>query len=333
MISQEAALPSVGFIIATLDEEHHIEACVQSVLAQDYPSELLQVAVVDGGSTDGTLRIVDAIAASDDRVVLVHNPKRIAASAFNLGARALTSDLISLVSAHSVLSSGYARTLVDAFASSGASLVGGRMRSVVRPGGGPTAEAIARATSSPFGLGSARFHYDDEPGWVDTAFPGAYRRQLFDEIGYFDESLVRNQDDELHLRARLAGHPMWFEPALITDYFPRTTFARLWRQYFEYGWWRAATVRKHGRVASWRHLAPPVFVAGAVGGATLARQRLACRFWIAGMLAWLGIVGVGAAREPGGVGLKARVGVAIGLLHVAYGCGFWVGLARGGRGG
>ena len=76
---------------------------------------------------------------------------------------------------------------------------------------------------------------------MDTAFPGAYRRELFALIGGFDETLVRNQDDDLHLRARLAGHPMWFEPRLRSTYRPRRTLGRLWSQYYQYGWWRAVT--------------------------------------------------------------------------------------------
>jgi succinoglycan biosynthesis protein ExoA len=328
-------LPTVSFVIATLEEERSIERCVRSLLDQRYPADLIEVAVVDGGSADRTCELVSALAAADPRVRLLHNPGRIAASAFNIGVAATTGSLVSLVSAHSTTDPNYAALLVEAFEASGAWLVGGRMDAATEPAGdAPMAEAIVRATSSPLGLGSARFHYSDRPQWVDTAFPGAYRRELFAEIGGFDESLIRNQDDELHLRARLAGHPMWFDPRLRSTYRPRHTLAALWRQYYEYGWWRAATIHKHRRVAAVRHLAPAALVAGLVGGPVLAavvpqHAARAGLVWVGGLGTWIGLLGLAGWRERGApAGVPGRVPAAIGCLHIAYGAGFWGGVLR-----
>ncbi|WP_214365443.1 glycosyltransferase family 2 protein [Pseudonocardia sp. H11422] len=325
--------PTVGFVVATLDEEAAIEVCVRSLLDQRYPADKIEVVVVDGGSTDRTREVVCALAAADGRVRLLHNPARIAASAFNIGVAGTTADLVSLVSAHSTTDPDYAALLVDAFGSSGAALVGGRMDAEALPGAGPIAEAISRATSSPFGLGSARFHYSDAPGWVDTAFPGAYRRELFAQIGGFDEALGRNQDDELHLRARLAGHRMWFDPRLRSSYRPRRTLRALWHQYFQYGWWRAVTIHKHRRVASLRHLAPAALVAGLASGPVLVamagRRRLIAGTWAGGIASWAGVLALAGWRERGAPpGVPGRVPAAVGCLHLAYGAGFWAGAAR-----
>lgn len=326
-------LPTIAFVVATLNEEAAIEDCVRSLLDQRYPADRIEVAVADGGSTDRTREIVSGMAAVDGRVRLLHNPRGIAATAFNIGVASTTGDLISLASAHSVTDPGYASVLAEAFGSSAAALVGGRMDAVAEPDATPMARAIVRATSSPLGLGPARFHYSDRPGWVDTAFPGAYRRRLFGEIGGFDESLVRNQDDDFHLRARRAGHPMWFEPRLRSEYRPRRTLPRLWRQYFGYGRWRAATLAKHRRVASLRHLAPAALVAGlaagpavAVGGRRWSHQVGGA--WVAGVLAWSGVLVAAAWRErdhPPEV--RVRVPTVVGCLHLAYGAGFWAGVA------
>jgi GT2 family glycosyltransferase len=327
-----AELPSIAFVVAALDEESAIEGCVRSLLAQDYPPDRIEVAVVDGGSTDRTREIVAAVAAADPRVRLLDNPRRIAASAFNIGVAATGSALVSLASAHSRTEPGYAAALAEAFACSGAALVGGRMDAVADGPDGPAdpmAQAIVRATSSPLGLGSARHHYSDRAGWVDTAFPGAYRRELFAEIGGFDESLVRNQDDELHLRARLAGHRMWFEPRLRSRYRPRRDLPALWRQYHQYGWWRAVTVHKHRRVVSARHLAPAALVAWLAAGPVvlvLAGRRGPALAWAAGPVAWAGLLAVSGWRERDGPpGTAARVPAAVGCLHLAYGTGFWAG--------
>lgn len=324
--------PTVAYVVATLNEERRIAACLESLLTQDYPADSLEVAVVDGGSTDRTRAIVEEVARSDRRVRLHDNPHRIAAAAFNVGIGATTAEIVSLMSAHAVVARNYTQTMVEAFEKSGARLVGGRMAAVAE-GGTPWEEAIRRATSSPFGLGNATFHYSTEPHWVDTAFPGAYRRELLTELGGFDETLVRNQDDELHLRARLRGHRMWFDPALECSYHPRSSLTGLWRQYFEYGFWRAATLRKHRRFASWRHAVPPLFVAAAAGGAVLFPVRRVRRIWLLALVAYGGVLSAGAVREKVSVPASARMALAMAVLHLAYGSGFWVGMAKGaGRG-
>ena len=322
----------MAYVVATFNEERRIAACLQGLLAQDYPPDRLEVAVVDGGSTDGTREIVRAIAEEDPRVRLHENPLRIAAAAFNVGTRATTAEIVSLMSAHAVVAAGYTRRLVAAFEESGALLVGGRMVAAAA-GGTPWEEAIRRATSSPFGLGNAAFHYSDEAQWTDTAFPGAYRRELLEQLGGFDERLVRNQDDDLHLRARLQGHRMWFDPGLECTYHPRSTLPALWTQYFEYGFWRAATLRKHRRLASWRHAVPPLFVASVAGGAALSPVRPIRRLWLAVLGAYAAVLGAGALREKVPPPESARMALAMAVLHTAYGAGFWAGVAKGaGRG-
>jgi succinoglycan biosynthesis protein ExoA len=321
--------PTISFVVATLNEENTIESCLRSLLEQHYPADRIEVAVVDGGSTDRTREVVTRMADGDPRIRLLHNPAGIAPHAFNIGVAQTSGGLISLQSAHGTAEPDYAAVLASAFEETGAALVGGRVEARTATDAAPMAEAIARAMSSPLGLGSARYHYSDKPGWVDTAYPGAYRRELFGEIGGFDESLVRNQDDELHLRARLAGHRMWFEPRLRSIYRPRRTLRALWRQYFDYGWWRSVTVVKHRRVASWRHLVPAALVAGLAAGPVLASvgPRRLRQVWSGGVVAWLAVLLASAVREHNGSPrLALRVPVAVGCLHLAYGAGFWRGL-------
>jgi GT2 family glycosyltransferase len=324
--------PAISFVVATLNEEHTIEDCLRSLLGQHYPADRIEVAVVDGGSTDRTREVVKRMMSGDRRIQLLHNPGRTAPHAFNIGVAHTSGGLISLQSAHGTASADYAAVLASAFQNSGASLVGGRVHAEPALDSAAMGEAIARATSSPLGVGSARFHYSEKPGWVDTAYPGAYRRELFGEIGGFDESLVRNQDDELHLRARLAGYPMWFEPRLHSLYRPRSRLGPLWGQYFEYGWWRSKTLVKHRRVASPRHLVPAVLVAGLTACPVLAvalpiRRRQLGQLWAGGVVAWLSVLLAAGVRErASSLRVATRVPAAVACLHVAYGVGFWRGL-------
>lgn len=328
--------PTIAFVMATLNEEARVEAAVRSLLQQDYPAELITVAVVDGGSSDRTTEIVERLAAEDPRVRCLENPRRIAAAAFNVGIAATDSAILSLVSAHSETDRSYARVLAEAFDESGAWLVGGRQVSVAGRDT-DTARAIVTATSSPLTLGNARFRYSTEPGWVDTAFPGAYRRELFAEIGVFDETLVRNQDDDFHFRARQAGHPMWFDPRLASTYFARPTIEALARQYFGYGYWRYRTLEKHGRLASWRHAVPAALVAGLAAGSVLAWWRPTRRLWAAGTTAYVGAVvvsgGVMARGEESARPAWRRaplVSAAMAAVQLSYGAGTWT-AALGGR--
>jgi GT2 family glycosyltransferase len=327
-------IPTISFVVASLNEETTIEPCVRSLLNQRYPAGLIQVAVVDGGSTDRTREIVTGLAREDSRVRLLDNPARTAPHAFNIGIAGTTGALVSLQSAHGTADADYATVLVASFNNTDAALVGGRV--VTAPADRPTpmSEAIARAMSSPLGVGSARFRHSDRPGWVDTAYPGAYRRELFDRIGGFDESLVRNQDDELHLRARRAGYPMWFEPRLRSTYRPRQRLPQLWNQYSQYGWWRSATLIKHRQVTSLRHIVPAALVAGLTGAPIVAatlpdrrHRRLLRLLWSGGAGAWLAVLVTAGVRERGASPRVAlRVPAAVACLHIAYGVGFWRGL-------
>jgi succinoglycan biosynthesis protein ExoA len=321
--------PTISFVVATLNEEHSIEPCLHSLLNQRYPADRIEVVVVDGGSTDRTREVIERFVDGDPRIRLLHNAARIPPHAFNIGVAHTTGELISLQSAHGTADPDYAAVLASVFRTSGAALVGGRIDAAAGFNASSMAAAIVRATSSPLGLGSARHHYSDKPGWVDTAL-GTYRRDLFNQIGGFDESLVLNEDDEFHLRARLAGHRMWFDPRLRTSYRPRQTLRALWRQYFGYGWWRSVTLVKHRRVTSVRHLVPATLVAGLAGGPVLAvvtPPRWLTQVWAGGAAAWLGVLVASAIREcNGSARIALRVPMAVACLHVAYGVGFWRGV-------
>jgi GT2 family glycosyltransferase len=328
-------LPSVSFVVATLNEQQRISECLWSLLDQDYPAHLIEIAIVDGGSTDRTRDVVEETANRDPRVRLLHNPGRIAPVAFNIGIKATTGDIVSLVSAHSRTDSSYARRLAQAFTVTGAGVVGGRAVAT-SSADTATAGAIVRAMSSPFGVGNARFRHGETAGWVDTAFPGAYRRSLFEQIGPFDERLQRNQDDELHLRARRAGYGVWFDPALTTVYYPRATLTATFRQYLDYGRWRWVTILEHRSVACARHLAPAALtlslaVAGLGRPATPGLRRAARTVVAAAYGAVLSAAVVRESRRGAPRRELAVLPAAVATLHLGYGIGFWRGVLSTGQ--
>ena len=131
-------------------------------------------------------------------------------------------------------------------------------------------QAIAAATSTPFGVGGASFHYSNNEEYVDTVYMGAWRREVFDHIGQFDEKLVRNQDDEFNYRLRASGGRILLSSAIKSKYFNRGTFSSLWRQYYQYGLFKVRVLQKHPRQMRQRQFVPAAFVGMVIGGGALS---------------------------------------------------------------
>jgi GT2 family glycosyltransferase len=114
--------------------------------------------------------------------------------------------------------------------------------------------------SSVFGVGNAHFRTGGKSGCVDTVAFGAYRREVFERVGFFDEELARNQDDEFNYRVVQGGFKIFLDPAIQSDYFVRGSISKLYKQYDQYGYWKVFVNKKHGAVTTLRQLAPPLWV-------------------------------------------------------------------------
>jgi hypothetical protein len=214
-----------------------------------------------------------------------------------------------------------------ALADSRATCVGGAWRPVAATG---RAGAIARAFASRFGSGGAASRRLDFSGWVDTVYLGAWLLDELRRLGGFDETLVRNQDDELNLRIVRSGGRVWQSAAIRSWYTPRASFTALFRQFWQYGYWKVPVIRKHRLPASPRQLAPFALVALWVvlaGGAV---------FWPV-LWAWLGVaIALYAMAALGSAAIVAPpwreplvwcgVSWAFACMHFGYGAGFAAGL-------
>ena len=206
-------------------------------------------------------------------------------------------------------------------------MVGGNVRA---EGTSPTARAIALATSTPFGVGGARFHYTDHEERVDTVYMGLCRREVYERFG-FDEEMVRDQDDELSYRILDAGGVIVCNPAIRSRYFNRATMRSLWRQYYEYGFWKVRVIQKHPAQVRPRHLVPSAFVLAAAGGLVFAPFSAAVRlavFALVGTYVLADALATARWAVPADPRLAPRVAAAFPVLHVAYGVGMLVGLVR-----
>jgi succinoglycan biosynthesis protein ExoA len=328
--------PFVTVIMPIRNEALHIAHSLGAVLAQDYPPDRMEVIVVDGRSTDRTCEIVQALirprqqCANDGErgcsVHLLDNPGRITATALNIGIKQSRGDIIACVDGHTVIAPDYVRQFVEALRRTHADNVGGTMTTI---GTNRFGKAVSVATSTSFGVGSARFHYSTSEEWVDTTYLGAWPREVFARIGLFDEELVRDQDDEFNYRLRKHGGRILHSPLLRLSYTGRSRPSDLWSQYLQYGFWKVRVLQKNPRQMQLRQFVPPLLVASLIGSALLALLTnlglillalvggtyLAANLLASGLTAW--------RKRSRLIWLLPLV---FGILHISYGLGFLGGL-------
>jgi succinoglycan biosynthesis protein ExoA len=336
-MDQAASQPSdgtravpVSVIMPIRNEADFIERSLGAVLDQDYPRGFMEVLVADGMSTDGTQKAIDRLADGhpDITVVLIQNPGQIVSTGLNLALARARGDVIVRVDGHTIVAPDYVRQCVAALQRSGADNVGGRMRAVSQNKFG---EAVSLATSTRFGVGGARFHWSDREEWVDTVYMGAWPREVFQHIGMFDEEQVRNQDDELNYRLLEHGGRTLLSPSIRSHYYTRSTLRSLWTQYFQYGLWKVRVMQKHPRQMRPRQFVPPIFVGVLAISLGLAPFNATARWGLA--LTVFCYVAANATASALSVRRVERSSLPLlmlvyAVLHMSYGLGFAMGLAK-----
>lgn len=312
--------PLVSIVIPCLNEERYIVALLNSLAAQDYGADGIEVIVADGGSTDRTRELVREYPSRFARLELVDNPKRITVGGLNAGMDASQGDCWIIIGAHSHVREDFVRASVEALKRTGVACVGGPIETI---GEGTVGKAIAAAMSSPFGVGNAKFRYADEEAEVDTVPFGCYHRKVWDVVGRFDETVDGADEDSYNARLIEAGGRIMLVPTIRSSYFPRRTFKALAKQYWEYGAAKG-TLLSRGRPLQPRHFAPAAMVAGgpalAVLGLVSGKARLLLKvlsvLYVAG-----GLYTSRQAAEKTDAN-PVLTFCAMATMHVTYGAGF-----------
>ncbi|MGG7164306.1 glycosyltransferase family 2 protein [Clostridium ihumii] len=316
----------VSVVIPCRNEKKYISKCLDSFLNQNYSKELYEILVCDGMSDDGTRDIIREYEAKYDNVHLVDNKGLTAPKAMNEGIRYSKAKSIIIFGAHAYADSNFIKNNMKLlYRNDEIGCVGGTLETISENDKG---KAIALAMSSPFGVGNALFRYATEEMYVDTVAFGGYKREVLDDIGYFDDELVRNQDDEINFRVTKGGYKILLSPEIKATYYSRGSFKKLWRQYFQYGFWKVRVMQKHGRTPSVRHLVPMAFVLGNIGAAILSFLFKPI-FYIWMVVLGLYIIGdlVSSLKlTKGKRKLLKYIPIVFPILHFSYGIGFLDGL-------
>lgn len=316
---------TVSIIIPCRNEQNYIGKCLDSFVNQTYPKQCFEVFVCDGMSTDKTRTIVKEYEKKYGNIKLLDNLGLTAPKGMNLGIKKSTADIVVIFGAHAFADKDFIKYNVEALEKRGIGCAGGPIETISEDDKGT---AIALAMSSPFGVGNALFRYAQKETFVDTVAFGAYRKETLEKIGYFDEELVRNQDDELNYRVVKSGCKVLLTPKVRSYYYSRSSLSKLWKQYYQYGFWKVRVMQKHGKPASLRHLIPMIFVAANLLGIILGIfVKPILYIWLLEVLLYF-ICSIWASMKvsKGKINLFKYMPLIFPILHLSYGIGFIEGL-------
>ena len=257
-LNPDAAWPSVSVVMPVRNEAKHILAAVNAVLAQEYEGDI-DIWIAIAPSDDETEQIVEDLAQENPKVHPVRNDAGVTPAGLNAAVSASSGEVVVRVDGHVKLCDGYISRAVETMVRTGAVNVGGRQLAV-----GVTAfeKAVAAVMMSVVGSGGAEYRVGEIEKAVDTVFLGVFDRRAGDEVGWFDESLIRNQDYELNIRLRASGGLVWFDPDLFVEYQPRSSLRAVARQYFDYGFFKARVLKLHKSSMKFRQIIPPIAMLG-----------------------------------------------------------------------
>lgn len=319
----------ISIICPTYNEEKYIEQCIQSILEQDIDKTSIELIFVDGRSSDKTREIIMSYQNKYPFIQLIDNPERIVPFAMNYGIKKAVGNIIIRLDAHSEFPSNYIRVLKEQLLALNADNVGSLWQTL------PTndtlvAKSIATAISSSFGVGNAYYRIGATKTMeVDTVPFGCFHRKIFDEIGLYDEELVRNQDDELNARIIKNGGKIYLISDLVVKYYARDTIKKTRKMFYQYGLFKPLVNKKIGSPATLRQFFPMFFILGLVFGLVLSFIHPIFLYIYLGVIT-LYIMGavifsIKDAKEKKEIIYLPYIFLNI---HLAYGWGYLVGLYK-----
>lgn len=318
-------MKTVSIVIPCLNEKNYILRCLRSIAEQSYPANLVTTYVCDGMSNDGTRELIMDFAKEHPQFALLDNIQKTTPFALNLGIRQSSGEIVIILGAHSELDPDFVRKSVASFDVDPAIMcTGGVLENVYE---NSTSRMIGAAMSSSFGVGNAHFRTGNKSGFVDTVAFGAYKREIFDQVGFFDEELIRNQDDEFNFRVTNAGYKIYLNHEIRCRYFVRASFKKLYRQYYQYGYWKVFVNKKHKTITTLRQLIPMFFVLYLMLLViSIFTHKLIFLAMSAFGLLYLLLALVFAARSAASFTGLFGVALTFFILHFSYGLGYLKGI-------
>ncbi len=325
-------LPKVTIIIPCRNEERFIGDCLDSLIAQDYPKEKLEILVVDGVSEDKTREIIKSYSQKYSFIKLLENPKKVSPFALNIGIKNMKGDIMIHAGAHSTYEQDYLAKSVKYLNEYNADNVGGVL--LTKPAINTlAAKSIALVLSNRFGTGNSYFRTGSEkPRFVDTVFGGCYKKEVFEKIGLYNENLARSQDIELNMRLKKAGGKILLAPDIVAYYHPKSKLAGFFKHNIIDGIWAIYPLKFGAPLFRLRHFIPLFFVGALLASAIISIFLKLFIFVFLGILVLYFIVSLffsfSIAIKERNFALVPSLFLAFAFRHFGYGIGSIMGFIK-----
>lgn len=248
--------------IVALNEEKFLPSLFEDLLSQTYNHSFIEILLIDGGSNDKTKIIMDEFAMKYEKhfnkVSVLNNPDKIQAAGWNVAIRNYGGDALARIDAHSRIDKYFCEKVVENL-NNDEFVVGGQRPSIVE-NDTKWSKTMLQVESSLFGSNILKSRRSTKKQYVKTMFHATYRREVLDSVGYFNENLLRTEDNEFHYRIRKQGYKLCYDPDIISYQYIRGSFKQMIKQKSGNGFWIGETIKFCPRCISIYHLIPFFFV-------------------------------------------------------------------------
>lgn len=318
-------------MIVVRNEENYIQISLRSLLEQDFPKDKYEIIVIDGMSTDNTVENINKIIQEQKgkiKITLLQNEKKLLAAGWNIGINKAKGKYVIRIDAHAKASKNFLSKNLETITKlpEDVACVGGKLISNSIENND---ETISKVLSSPFGIGNSKFRYSDKEQYSDTVAYGLYKKEIFDKVGYFDETLERNQDNNMHNRIRKAGFKFYFNPDIQCEYYVRNSLKKMLKQGYLNGKWNIVVFKQDPKSLSLRHLVPLIFVISIIFLVILSILDYRFMYLLAIEIGLYIILGtIFAMKKTKNVKEIIKMLVYFFLLHISYGTGSFLSIFK-----
>ena len=317
----------VSIILPIKNEANHISNTLDSILSNKIVLNQSEIVIVDGSSKDGTIEIVKEYSNKYKFIKIFNNPEGIVSTGFNIGLNNAKGQFIFRIDGHCIISDDYIKRCLEVLENNELDIVGGLINTISY---GEIGEAIAKAQSSWFGVGGVKFRNikSNKSTFVDTLAFGAHKRELFLDIGGYDEEMICNQDDEFNFRALQNGKKIWLDTSIISKYISRSNFMSLFKQYFNYGYYKVRGIQKRKQIVAVRHLIPIFFIIGLSFSIFFGYLLNSTILFYSVLVPYLLVNIIFSLISSNSILSIPLLFISYGCIHIGYGLGFFIGLLR-----
>jgi hypothetical protein len=256
----EEKIMKVSIGVVALNEEKTLPSLFEDFKLQTYPHDEIEIILVDGISTDNTKEIMQTFKDNNDflEVKILDNPKKIQSAGWNIVIKNFTGDVLVRIDAHSSIPRDFIEKNVKNI-KSGEDVSGGKRPNIIDEN---TAykRMLLEAESSMFGSSIAPFRNASGKKYVKSMFHAMYKREVLEKVGFFNEKLLRTEDNEFHYRIRKAGYKLCYNDNIVSYQHTRNSLLKMIKQKKANGMWIGLTTAVCPECLNLYHYIPFAFL-------------------------------------------------------------------------